>query len=103
MRELDQVIVQKYIENPLLYHNRKFDIRAYMVIASMKPYLVLYNHGYVRLSLNEYRIDNFAKDKITHLTNNSVQKNHPDYLSKKESSIISIAALRQYLLETGRI
>jgi hypothetical protein len=43
-----------------------------MVVASMKPYLVLYNHGYVRLSLNEYTTDDFEKNKITHLTNNSV-------------------------------
>jgi hypothetical protein len=38
----------------------------------MKPYSVLFNPGYVRLSLNDYTIDDFEKNKITHLTNNSV-------------------------------
>ena len=69
----------------------------------MKPYLVLYQPGYVRLSLNEYSTENFEKNKITHLTNNSVQKNHPEYLNKKESSIWSIEKLVKYLIEQGKI
>ncbi len=71
-RENKEIVVQKYLETPLLIEGRKFDIRAYMVIQCMKPYLVLYNSGYVRLSLNQYTTENFEKDKITHLTNNSV-------------------------------
>ncbi len=71
-KELRDIVVQKYCENPLLVDGRKFDIRAYMVIICMKPYLVLYNPGYVRLSLNPYTTENFGKDKLTHLTNNSV-------------------------------
>ena len=69
----------------------------------MKPYLVLYQPGYVRLSLNEYSTENFEKNKITHLTNNSVQKNHPEYLNMKESSIWSIEKLVKYLIEQGKI
>jgi hypothetical protein len=69
----------------------------------MKPYLVLYNPGYVRLSLNPYTTENFGKDKLTHLTNNSVQKNHPDYKSLKEKSIISIDSLIEDLITKGRL
>lgn len=72
VKELDQIVVQKYIENPLLIDERKFDIRAYMVISCMKPYLVLYNPGYVRVSLNPYSTENFEQNKVTHLTNNSI-------------------------------
>lgn len=71
-KELGGIVVQKYIENPLLIDGRKFDIRAFMVIVCMKPYLVLYTPGYVRMSLNAYTTENFGKDKLTHLTNNSV-------------------------------
>jgi hypothetical protein len=71
-KELRELVVQKYQENPLLVEGRKFDIRAFMVIQSMKPYLVLYQPGYVRMSLNPYSTENFEKNKITHLTNNSV-------------------------------
>lgn len=91
------------MENPLLIDGKKFDIRVYMVVCSMKPYLVLYNEGYVRLCLNQYKTDNFEKDKLTHLTNNSVQKNHPDYSKMKESSIWSIKSLVKYLIDQGRI
>lgn len=69
----------------------------------MKPYLVLYNPGYVRLSLNPYSMENFSKDKLTHLTNNSVQKNHPDYKNLKEKSIISIDSLITDLVTRGLI
>lgn len=86
-----------------MIEGRKFDIRAFMIVQCMKPYLVLYNHGYVRMSLNPYTVENFEKDKITHLTNNSVQKNHPDYKSLKEKSIISISDLKVYLVSTGKI
>ncbi len=87
----------------MLVDGRKFDIRAYMIVVCMKPYLVLYNPGYVRMCLNPYTTENFAKDKLTHLTNNSVQKNHPDYKTMKDKSIISINALIEDLLKTGRI
>ncbi|TNV82392.1 hypothetical protein FGO68_gene174 [Halteria grandinella] len=101
-KELREIVVQKYCENPLLVDGRKFDIRAYMLIVCMKPYLVLYHPGYVRLSLNPYTSTSFT-DKMTHLTNNSVQKNHPDYKSLKEKSIISIEALVKDLVERGLV
>jgi len=103
-KELREIVVQKYCENPLLVDGRKFDLRAYMIVVCMKPYLVLYQPGYVRMSLNPYTTENFDKDnKLTHLTNNSVQKNHPDYKNLKEKSIISMEALIEDLLTTGRI
>lgn len=46
---LDKFVVQKYIEKPLLFNNRKFDIRVW-VIATSKGELYFYNEGYLRTS-----------------------------------------------------
>lgn len=74
-----------------------------MIVMCMKPYLVLYQPGYVRMCLNPYTVENFGKDKLTHLTNNSVQKNHPEYKTLKEKSIISMEALQNELITMGKI
>ncbi|CAD8149473.1 unnamed protein product [Paramecium octaurelia] len=92
-------IIQKYIEKPLLLDGRKFDIRCYALIAQVKPYTVLFHHGYARLSIFEYTLDDIENEqnKIIHLTNNAIQKTHPTYKEKKESSIWTMDHLEQYL------
>ena len=62
-------IVQKYIENPILIENKKFDIRCYLMVASTKPYLALYHPGFVRRSLFNYSITDSEQDDYIHLTN----------------------------------
>ena len=52
VKELKDVVVQRYIENPCLIKGRKFDIRAFMVIVCSKPYFVYAHQGYARISLN---------------------------------------------------
>ena len=42
-------IVQKYIEQPLLYYDRKFDIRMWAVITWKKEFYI-YKSGYIRTS-----------------------------------------------------
>ncbi|KAL8601732.1 hypothetical protein ACOMHN_033908 [Nucella lapillus] len=57
----------RYISNPLLLEGRKFDIRAYMLVASTVPFLVLFHQGYIRLSCLKY--DGDDTNLTTHLTN----------------------------------
>ena len=73
-------IIQKYIEKPLLYNKRKFDIRCYILITSIngiqKGYW--YQDGYIRTSSTEYSLSNLS-NRMIHLTNDAVQKNSDDY------------------------
>lgn len=105
VNDMDDAVVQKYIGSPLLYKKKKFDLRVYMIICCTKPYLVLFNHGYWRISLNEFNLEDYntKEGKITHMTNNSVQKKHPEYKDRKEETIISIEELRDYLISEGVI
>ena len=68
-------IVQKYIERPLLYQRRKFDIRHFMLMTCVngkfKGYW--YGEGYLRTTSFEYNTKN-CKDLYTHLTNDAIQK-----------------------------
>ena len=51
-------IIQKYIEKPLLYQKRKFDIRTFMLLTSINGYLkaYYYEEGYIRTSSREYNL-----------------------------------------------
>ncbi|XP_067658882.1 uncharacterized protein [Haliotis asinina] len=96
-RPLMSRIVQRYIHNPLLLDERKFDIRAYMLIASTVPYLVLYHKGYVRLSCHKY--DGEDTNLTTHLTNQFIQKKVPNYGDVKEDTAWSMDKFNDYINE----
>lgn len=78
-------------------------MRFFMLVACTKPYLVLTNNGYARISLEDYSTEGFGtgdkKEKTTHLTNASVQKSHPLFKQKKEETIMSMDQLREYMLK----
>lgn len=62
------VIVQQYVCDELDYEGRKFDIRIYYLIASARPPIVLYHHGFLRVNPNKYNAHDFNSTK-DHLTN----------------------------------
>jgi Tubulin-tyrosine ligase family len=69
-------IVQKYIDNPLLINNRKFDFRCYGLLTSINGHLkgFFYEDAYIRTSCKEFDIERLD-NKFIHLTNDAVQKN----------------------------
>ena len=74
-----------------------------MLIACCKPYLILTNSGYARISLDDYITHNFGvnnstTEKTIHLTNAAVQKYHPNYNKLKESSICSMNQIMGYFM-----
>jgi len=65
------ILVQKYIEKPLLYYGRKFDIRMW-VLVTHKMEVYAFREGHLKTSSVDYNIN--VKDSFVHLTNYSVQK-----------------------------
>ena len=75
-----KILLQKYIENPLLYNGRKFDMRIWVLLThDMKVYM--FKEGHLKATSYKYSLDN--KDFFVHLTNYSVQK-YSDNFAKFE-------------------
>lgn len=76
---LKTFLIQSYIDRPLLYKGRKFDIRHYIMISSINGKLrgYFYQGGYIRTTSYKYRLDD--NSPAVHLTNDAVQKYCKDY------------------------
>ncbi|KRX06925.1 hypothetical protein PPERSA_07088 [Pseudocohnilembus persalinus] len=96
--KLRSFIVQKYIEKPLLYNKRKFDIRCFILVTyyneNVKAYW--YNDGYIRTSSKEYSLKNL-ENKFVHLTNDAVQIKSDDFGKYENGNKISFQDFQKFL------
>ena len=67
-KENSYFVVQKYIEKPLLYLGRKFDIRVWALVTPNEE-LFVYKYSYMRTSSYTYSTEN-QDNLYIHLTNN---------------------------------
>lgn len=117
MRE--PVVVQEYLNEPLLLDGLKFDLRLYVLILSCDP-LKIYIHkeGLVRFCTQEYKpIDchttqNELKNMYVHLTNYSLNKMNADFkqaescedrTSHKRTTTQVMEQLKEKGIDTSRI
>ncbi|EGR31979.1 tubulin-tyrosine ligase family protein, putative [Ichthyophthirius multifiliis] len=90
-------IIQKYIENPLLYQKRKFDIRCYYLLTTFNGNLKAYwyQEGYVRTSSQEFTVKNFNKN--IHLTNDAIQNKDDTYGKYEIGNKVSYCDMNKYI------
>ena len=88
-------VIQKYIENPLLYEGRKLDIRQWVLVTDWNPMTVyFYEECYIRLSTSQYDMLDLD-NKFSHLTNNSINKHAKGF--EAEESFLSQDDFAAYL------
>ena len=78
----EYIMIQKYLEKPLLYQGRKFDIRMWIMFMTNRDNEVyIFKEGHLKATSLKYNPD--SNDLFIHLTNYSVQK-HNIHFSKIE-------------------
>ena len=92
------IIIQKYLDKPLLYKKRKFDIRCFVLLDSN---LNLYycKEGHLKGSSELYNVDN--TNKFIHITNYSFQKKSSSFAKYEYGNEISYADFKSFLTEEG--
>lgn len=87
-RELDNYIVQEYIRNPLLIEGKKFDLRVYVLLTSIRdPSIFIFEDGLVRICADPYDPPNESNIRNTckHLTNYAVNKKNPNFVFNEDA------------------
>ncbi len=65
-------VIQKYIENPMLILNKKFDIRIWVLLRKLQPLQIfVFQEYYLRFSSVDYSLDDIS-NRLIHLTNNAI-------------------------------
>jgi hypothetical protein len=92
----NSVIVQKYIEKPLLYYGRKFDIRMWVIITH-KLEVFAFKEGHLKTSSVPYDIN--ITNSYVHITNYSIQKYNDNFSKFEHGNEVSFTDFQNYLNE----
>jgi hypothetical protein len=91
----NEIIIQKYLDNPLLYKNRKFDIRCFVLLDSNFN-LYFCKEGHLKGSSELYNLNN--SNKFIHITNYSLQKNSNKFELYEIGNEMSYKDFKNYLI-----
>ena len=81
-----KMIVQEYINNPMLINGLKFDIRIYVLMTSIEPLrLYIFEDGLVRFATKSYsnKMEDLC-DHYIHLTNYTINKDNPSFVHSEQ-------------------
>ena len=92
----NKILLQKYIEKPLLYNGRKFDTR-FWVLLTHKMEIYLFREGHLKATSFNFTLDN--TDLYVHLTNYSVQKYSDKFEIFEHGNEISLDELQKSINE----
>ncbi|XP_029586086.1 tubulin polyglutamylase TTLL5 isoform X2 [Salmo trutta] len=106
----ENILVSRYINNPLLIDDFKFDVRLYVLVTSYDPLTIyLYEEGLARFATVKYDCGTKnIKNQFMHLTNYSVNKKSSDYVSCDDPEVEdygnkwSMSAMLRYLKQEGK-
>ena len=57
--EKEKIILQAYIDDPLLYENKKIDFRVYLIIYSLQPLKMEIRNGFAKIANKKYNPKSF--------------------------------------------
>ena len=92
----NELIIQKYLDNPLLYRKRKFDIRCF-VLVDWNLNIFFCREGHLKASSLIYDINNV--NKFIHITNHSFQKKSSKFEKYESGNEISYNEFKNFLKE----
>ena len=98
-KQFQFLLLQKYIENILLYHKRKFDIRIWVLITFInnKFECFYFKEGHLKSSTENYNLND--NDIYIHLTNYSIQKYNTNFSKFEIGNEISFKEFQNFLGE----
>ena len=94
----NDIIIQKYLDNPFLYKGRKFDIRCFVLVDSnLNVYFC--KEGHLKGSSEFYNLN--ETNKFIHITNYSFQKKSSKFEKFEIGNEISYQDFKKFLLKEG--
>ena len=94
------ILIQKYLDSPLLYYGRKFDIRCYVLVDyCLNVYMC--REGHLKACSQKYDLNDL--NIFTHITNYSLQKRCKDFSKYEQGNEISFKKFIELLDNTSKI
>ena len=92
----NKIIIQKYIENPLLYKGRKCDMRIWVLLThNMEVYF--FKEGHFKTCSVSYDMN--SKDAFSHITNYSFQKYNDNFQKFEKGNEVPFYEFQKFLDE----